>query len=92
MQRLIDLIVTELEIAAAVWNRRIRSYVLFLSSFVVPPMLMWVVISMVTPSALTGIEQGLRQFLPLFGVVLGVKLVILSFRTYRKDRAALLRL
>lgn len=91
MQRLLDLIVTELEIATAVWSRRIRSYILLLSSVVAPPILMWAVINMVSPSALPGLEQGMRQFLPVLGLVFGIKLLILAFKTYRKDRAALLR-
>lgn len=91
MHRLIDLIQMELEIAEAVWSRRIRSFVLVLAAFAVPPVVILVIARTLEKLPMPGLAQGLSPMLSILGLVLLAKLLGVAIQTYVKDRTALLR-
>ena len=91
MQRLIEIMEIEVEVFEAVLSRRIRSFVLLMAAIIVPTVLVLIALRMIATSQVPGLEQSLRPVLPLFGLVLMLKLLFLSIQTYLKDRAAFLR-
>lgn len=91
MKRLIEILEIEIEIFEAVLSRRIRSFVLLMVAIIGPAMLVLMALRMIAASSISGLEQGLRPILPLFGLALTLKLLFLSIQTYLKDRAAFLR-
>lgn len=91
MKRLIEILEIEIEIFEAVLSRRIRSFVLLMVAIIVPAMLVLIALRMIAASPISGLEQGLRPILPLFGLALTLKLLFLSIQTYLRDRAAFLR-
>lgn len=91
MQRLIEALKDELAICEAVFERRIRSYVLFLAALIAPIVVMLAATRMINSFSLPGLAQGLTPLLPLFSLLVMLKLLILSIRTYLRDRTALLR-
>jgi len=91
MQRLIEALKDELAISGAVFERRIRSYVLLLAAFIAPIVVMFAATRMINSVPLPGLAQGLTPILPFFSLLIILKLLILSIRTYWRDRAALLR-
>ena len=91
MNRLIEWMETEFEIAEAVLSRRSRSVVLLIAAIVGPPMLAILVMGMLAASPVTALAQGFGPMLPWVAVALSLKLMFLAMQTYLKDRAALLR-
>ncbi len=91
MKRLIEILTIEVEIIEAVLSRRIRSYVLLLTAIFFPMALILVAQHMIATSQVSGLEQGLRPILMLFGLVLMLKMLIHSIQVYLKDRAHLLQ-
>lgn len=88
---LIEFLETEAEIFEAVLSQRIRSFILFLTAIVVPPVLVLVALNMIEASPMPGLGEGLHPLLLLFGVGLAIKMLFEAVRTYLKDRAVLLR-
>lgn len=91
MRRLIDLIQMELEIAEAVWSRRIRSFVLALAAFAAPPVVILVIARTLEKMPMPGLAQSSGPTLSILGLVLVAKLLGAAIQTYLKDRAVLLR-
>lgn len=91
MNRLIDFLLEELSLLAAVLQFRIRSYILFLAALIAPVGILMAARFFLPDNSLLGLNELFLRGSQVFAVIVMLRLLALSIATYLKDRTAFLR-